>query len=220
MIEDLEESPDDQQQVQSEALAIEMQDIDYTDTSNTIPRGFQIIQSFEISANTGRAENGCSDSDIRFHSHLSVGDVPSNRFEAVEFAPRSSSHGAPELETNEPSQIKDNIASMDIDSYAFGLADPSLAGVSPSPPFPSILTMELLSPLVLPDEYMHLAWRTYDSSEIPAGSIPDLETFLDSSLWEDSRDMAQLDQNSVPPLEVVEGGTTSLPTAEVQRRLQ
>ena len=73
-----------------------------------------------------------------------------------------------------------------MDNYASGPSTQLLAAVSPSPPFPSMLTMELPSPLVLSNEYMHLTWGSFDSSNIEEGPIADLESFLDSSLWENS----------------------------------
>lgn len=209
-----------QLEAQSEAPDVEMQDIDYTHTSNINPHSSEIIQSFEKLDNPGQAENNFSDSEIQFHRQLSDGALISNSFEALEIAPRIPLDGVPGLEINGPSHSTENRASVEIDSYAFGFADPLLAAVPPSPSFTSVFTMELPSPLVLPGEYMNLTWELFGSSERQEDPIPELETLLDSSSWEDSWDMPQLAQNPDPPFELVDEGITSPPPAGLQKRLQ
>lgn len=219
VIENPKKSLSHQLEVQSETPDIEMQDIDYTHTSNINPHSSEIIQSFEKLDNPGQAENNLSDSEIQFNSQFSAGALISNGLEALEIAPRIPSDGVPGLEINGPSHSTENIASMDIDSYAFGLADPPLAAVPLSPFFPKVLTMEPPSPLVLPSEHMKFTWRLFDSFETQEDPIPDLETLLGSSSSEDSWDMPQLAQNPDPPFELVDEGITSLPPAGLQKRL-
>lgn len=63
--------------------------------------------------------------------------------------------------------------------------DPLSKFLASSPPFPLTLTMELPPPLPNLDDALLLLWTAQGSDELQEGPIPDLDDYLDLSLWEE-----------------------------------
>ncbi|KAJ4305241.1 hypothetical protein N0V90_000772 [Kalmusia sp. IMI 367209] len=69
-----------------------------------------------------------------------------------------------------------------------------------TPTIPIFLTMELPMP-IFSSEDANLQWRSNISSELQEGPIPDLDTWLDSSLWEDDQTICGLTWEPMPLIE-------------------
>lgn len=67
-------------------------------------------------------------------------------------------------------------------------------------PLPSVLTMEHRAPDWDPQD-IWLQWENVFNTEVQDGPIPDLENWLDSSLWEESETPSGLTWQSVPLIE-------------------
>jgi hypothetical protein len=200
VIEILEVPQSDQQIAQSGVPDTEMHDIHDADITDIAPSNARNVPDFDISDVPGPAMNDASDPEMQRSRHDGMKDLPNNDSEFLEDAMTNALDGESDMQTSRYSQDIENDASLEIDTYAFEPMDTSFANLLPSPPFPSILTMELPPPALIAGDKL-LEWRSIDSSELQEGPIPDLDTFLDPSLWEDDWELSQLDPNSVPLLE-------------------
>ncbi|OAL43115.1 hypothetical protein IQ07DRAFT_637274 [Pyrenochaeta sp. DS3sAY3a] len=154
--------------------------------------------------------NACSNGKQR-ESHFNLQALPSSDEESLQYMPTSLSESVQSIQTDNISQDADDMIDLMIENGTIELVDRSFADMTfPSPPIPSILTLELPPPEPNPED-IFLEWKSIDSSELQEGPIPDLDSFLDSSLWEVDSEPLQLDWDPVLFLEQP-GGTGSPPS--------
>lgn len=193
-----------------------------TEMHDIPPSSVQNIPDFEMPDVLDPAMDDVSDPGMHANAHSEsqrntdsgMQGLPSNGFDSLENVPTGASDGEPDIQTNDSSQDIENGAVMAIDTDTFKLLDTLFANMLPSSPFLSTLTMELPTPVLKPGDAL-LEWRPIDSSELQEDPIPDLDTFLDPSLWEDSWELSRLNWNSVPLLE--QSDTAVIPLEQEQR---
>ncbi|CAI6336448.1 unnamed protein product [Periconia digitata] len=183
----------DQQTVPSAVMDTEMHDIsDHespTDSGNQISKT-HITPDTEMSDLSDAPLNDVSNPKVHAIADPNIQGIPNHEFDMS-----GNLH---------PDTSNDSIESepvMSLNPAAFELIDTSFTSMIPSPLFPSTLTMELPTPTLNPDDAL-LEWRAIDSLELQEGPIPDLDEFLDPSMWiEDTLEVSQLEWNSLPLLE-------------------
>jgi hypothetical protein len=151
--------------------------------------------------------NVCSDETLHNgQSDLQI--IPSIDEESLQYKLPSVPESERSLQSN-VFQDADDMMDLVTENNPIEFVDRSFADMTfPSPPFPSILTMELPPPEPNPED-MLLEWKCIESSQLQEGPIPDLDVFLDPSLWEDGSDLLQLEWNSVLLLEQSDGASSA-----------
>ena len=190
----------DQQIIPPHMPDTEMHDIFNADILDAPPRNAQNTTDVEISDVSNPSMEDISNREIHCVTYFGTQGLPSNDFNPLADVPMSPRSSTSNIQTIDSSQNIDNSALMAIDTDAFELVDPSLANTFQSPPFPITLTMELPMPVWKPGD-VTVEWSAIDSSELHEGATLDLDTILDSSLWEDGSRSSPVKRNAVPLLE-------------------
>ena len=198
----------DQSNIQSEVPDGEIPGMEITDFSSIVPYNSHNLPVYKTADNAEPATNDLHHAEIQLPGHDSMEHLQDNVCEVRENATTDTFDKEPNIHMGRVSQDVENHTVFEMENHEIGFRDISTTNILLSPPFPSILTMELPPPMPTIED-VDPKRRSIDFFEYHEGLIPELEDFLDATLWKDSWELPQSEQDSMLFLGSAEEQSTS-----------